>query len=56
MKCNHLHKDDPLNAVCEDCVGVPRGPFTDKEHAKYFAEIPKIWYGFNIFKEMKGGK
>ena len=43
MKCKHMHKDDPDNAVCKDCY--------NRGFIEGAAEVTK-----KILEKMKGGK
>ena len=52
MKCKHMHKDSPENAICEDC-GFSKGSHENPLYAKHkdkLSEVPCI-----RFKQMKGG-
>ena len=46
MKCKHVHKDAPENAICEDCCII-----MDKFRAKLMLDS-----ALNLIKEMKGGQ
>ncbi len=52
MTCEHTHKDDPENAVCEDCYNENRhqvGEWFSKEDVKEAVE--KLKEKFNYFKK-----
>ena len=61
MKCKHMHKDMPENAICKDCFEIRDPDLKNMTHEEFF-KIQEETYllGFRsgkefMFKMMKGG-
>ena len=50
MKCKHIHKDEPEDAICEDCEPLESWVYNQFQARMAEAEIFK-----RILKKMKGG-